>query len=52
MYRVSVDSDVYGYEQFDYKTRREALAGLNRLILKGLREDDGVGRRYTIEKQS
>lgn len=51
MYRITVDSDVYGYDQFDYRTKAEAMAGLNRLVLAGLKQDDGVGRRYTIEKQ-
>jgi hypothetical protein len=49
MYRVTVDSDTYGYDQFSYPTKNEALTSLHRLISAGLKKDDGRGHRYTIE---
>ena len=52
MYRVTTDSDVFGYDQYDYRTKTEALAGLMRLVKSALKRDDGVARRYTVEKTS
>jgi hypothetical protein len=41
---------LYGDDQYDYRTQKEARAGLTRLVKAALRRHDDAERRYTIEK--
>lgn len=46
-----MNSVEFGYEQFDCATKREALKALLELVKGALRENDGIARKFTIEKQ-
>lgn len=50
-YTITLSSEVYGNEQFDYSSKREMLAGLKRLE-KSCRkafEQDGIERQLIVE---
>lgn len=50
-YRVTMSSSEFGYEQYDYNTKAQALAGLQRLANRTLSMNDDVTRTFTIYKQ-
>jgi hypothetical protein len=47
-YAVLVTSDTHGTEAFDYSDLDEALEGLGRLVLAGVKQRDGIERWYRI----
>ena len=46
-YHVTMSSDLYGSENFNYETYDEALAGLLRLV-QSAQEHAGVDREFTL----
>lgn len=47
-YAVLVTSDEFGTEVFDYLDLDEALEGLARLALAGVKQRDNIDRRYRV----
>ena len=51
-YRVTMTSEEYGTEYFDYDSLEEAEAGLGRLLdsVRQARRVDGVARLFSLEE--
>lgn len=49
MYVVKVRSQIYGTAEFNYDNKTLAFVGLQRLINKGLEQQDNILRWYTLD---
>lgn len=50
MFIVTMTSDVYGSETFEYDTMREANSGIKRIKANARAINDGIKREFTIEE--
>lgn len=48
MLTLTVESEEYGGDDYDFNTRAEMLDGLCRLLLCGLDQGDGIRRFYSV----
>ena len=51
MFVVTMKSEEYGYEEFEYDSLLEAQGGLTRLVNKCISLHDGVERWFNIEER-
>lgn len=49
-YKVIMNSDEYGMEEFEYESLPEALAGMMRLVRAGIENGDGVERWFSVRE--
>ena len=49
--KVTVDSEEYGHEEFEYKTQAEAEAAFNRLVDRARQAKDWVTRTIRLITQ-